>query len=81
MAKYHDGGPAFPVEQEDEDGMSLRDWFAGQSIMGMYASLPHDHAPATRREAAAIAYDMAEEMIAERRHRIRLDRQGERSNG
>ena len=80
MAKYHDGGPAFPSEQEDEPGMSLRDWFAGQSLAGL-CQRADDHGPGTKHEAAAIAYDMAEVMIAERRHRIRLDRQGERSSG
>ncbi len=37
-----DGGPAFPVPQQyDEQGMTLRDWFAGQALPGVIAgSLP-----------------------------------------
>lgn len=39
MTQKNDGGPAFPV-QEDERlfgsyGMTLRDWFAGQVLTGM----------------------------------------------
>ena len=87
MAQYHHGGSAFPRcnEQHEgidygDDGMTLRDWFAGQVLTGLYAR-PDEHGPTTKLEAAEIAYDMAEQMIAERRHRARLDRQGERSSG
>ena len=31
-----DGGPAFPLYEED--GMSLRDWFAGQALAGILAA-------------------------------------------
>ena len=43
-----DGGPAFPHETHNGEsvplgtGMSLRDWFAGQALAGLYASGPHD---------------------------------------
>ena len=38
-----DGGPAFPMWTDDMpitgcSGMSLRDWFAGMALQGMYAS-------------------------------------------
>jgi hypothetical protein len=38
----NDGGPAFPVIAENglghvADGMSLRDWFAGQALAGFLA--------------------------------------------
>lgn len=40
------GGPAFPVPGDQPhvqmNGMSLRDWFAGQALAGLYASWPHD---------------------------------------
>ena len=52
--KIDDGGPAFPrtievrtvnaagdllhAEQYPGNGMSLRDWFAGQALAGLYAS-------------------------------------------
>jgi hypothetical protein len=35
MAKY-DGGPAFPKTLHE--GMTLRDWFAGQAAAGMLAN-------------------------------------------
>jgi len=39
--KINDGGPAFPVlygQTNGLDGMSLRDWFAGQALAGLLAS-------------------------------------------
>lgn len=36
-----DGGPAFPISDASgpvQPGMSLRDWFAGQALVGMNAS-------------------------------------------
>jgi hypothetical protein len=46
MSTTNDGGPAFPrqhavasgVYLEGQDGMSLRDWFAGQALAGMIAN-------------------------------------------
>ena len=41
--KLNDGGPAFPGPAQHEvsrglhEGMSLRDWFAGQALAGMLA--------------------------------------------
>lgn len=40
----NDGGPAFPTESEvwegnkDGQGMSLRDWFAGMALQGIYSN-------------------------------------------
>ena len=31
MTKINDGGPAFPSDRADREGMSLRDWFATQA--------------------------------------------------
>lgn len=31
--EQNDGGPAFPIEYMASQGMSLRDWFAGQALM------------------------------------------------
>lgn len=40
----NDGGPAFPTEKwecvETIPGMSLRDWFAGQAVIGLLAFSP-----------------------------------------
>lgn len=32
MAEIKDGGPAFPTGTFADEGMSLRDWFAGQAL-------------------------------------------------
>lgn len=47
MSKVNDGGPAFPVVvptdfQFAEDGMTLRDWFAGQALTGLLAHQQED---------------------------------------
>ena len=35
MSTINDGGPAFPRHAYDgHDGMTLRDWFAGQALAG-----------------------------------------------
>jgi len=46
MSKINDGGPAFPsvlysherAENWSTDGMTLRDWFAGQALAGLCAN-------------------------------------------
>jgi len=64
-----DGGPAFPfsalarrqlVESiyRDNEGMSLRDWFAGQALAGLCARTPD--------ASSAWAYQLADAMLAER---------------
>lgn len=63
-----DGGPAFPVVTDLEvmdPGMSLRDWFAGLAL-AVYRPLDGDWTP---RELAELAYQQADEMIAEMRRR------------
>lgn len=42
MSKTNNGGPAFPLFVQEEgcmpsvsEGMSLRDWFAGQALAGL----------------------------------------------
>lgn len=70
-----DGGPAFPrptvaLERETEwgaDGMTLRDWFAGQALAGFCSRLPDDLMTTDRAQTLAIAADMvAVAMLAER---------------
>lgn len=34
MSNTNTGGPAFPVEQHDKDGMTLRDYFAAKAMQG-----------------------------------------------
>ncbi len=75
MAKaINDGGPAFPgqrdVRNSDGDvtditfdpGMSLRDYFAGQAIVGLVQR--HDGDPV--RDGSVAAYRAADAMIAAR---------------
>lgn len=60
MSEINNGGPAFPTAMAE--GMSLRDWFAGQVLIGL----------SVRREGkcnaddAANAYSLADAMIKAR---------------
>lgn len=88
MSKQDDGGPAFPrrgLRILDEEGsldraksepstpgMSLRDWFAGQALSGIWAQMagvtpeglcPTEEIPL---RLARAAYIQAEAMLAER---------------
>lgn len=47
-------------------GMSLRDWFAGQALVGMLAD-PHAPRGVGPEEYAAAVYAMADAMLAARR--------------
>lgn len=65
MNKINDGGPAFPLPcsnlfHNTADGMTLRDWFAGQAIMGLLARV---HPTNT---SAKEVYGIADAMIKER---------------
>lgn len=71
--KKNDGGPAFPQDERYENdelfrqhqGMSLRDWFAGQASAGLMAR--RDWAMCARIETyAAEVYRLADAMLAER---------------
>ena len=80
MSQQDDGGTAFPgqepIEQFDEDhgryvttyypvgGMSLRDYFAGQALVGIYAGRPDG--PLQPCLDANFAYVVADAMLAER---------------
>jgi hypothetical protein len=65
----NDGGPAFPVPnyvnvdgdtfESKPSGMSLRDWFAGQALVGLLSAGYGETAP-------HVAYDMADRMLEER---------------
>jgi len=70
----NNGGPAFPVVKSTGfltssttqivsiGGMTLRDWFAGQAMMGMLSSKPLTF-------CAADAYVMADAMLAARKEK------------
>ena len=66
--------PAFPTTGYFEtdgrwmvqtEGMSLRDWFAGQSLQGMLAGCPPGEI-VEEKSTAEWCYQMADAMIAER---------------
>lgn len=79
--KINDGGPAFPVpmftRQADGQpmssvefemgGMSLRDWFAGQALVGLLVNFSeHIH---SMNACVDLAYDAADKMIKARSER------------
>ena len=71
MNPRKDGGPAFPLMNRDYQeayggapGMSLRDWFAGQALMGFMANTSR---PTTYTgDDAEWAYTIADAMLAAR---------------
>ena len=70
MSKIEDGGPAFAAGAANEstgwtqEGMSLRDWFAGQALSGICASGPATDW--TNDLLASEAYSLADAMLAAR---------------
>jgi hypothetical protein len=81
MTDTKDGGPAFPREayvnpngttiRTGSDGMSLRDWFAGQALTGILGPnydwfTSGDRTGSRAHEAAYFAYSLADAMLAAR---------------
>lgn len=65
MTDIKDGGPAFPTSTAAEGpfgGMTLRDWFAGQALIGLL----HPGWEKNSLEAPRQAYLIADVMLAER---------------
>jgi hypothetical protein len=65
--KHKDGEPAIQfgswnVTERFSEGMSLRNYFAGQALAGLLAQLPGD----SRKVAVDLAYRLADEMLVER---------------
>jgi hypothetical protein len=74
MIDIDNGGPAFPCDAEWRDGqevwpqsagMTLRDWFAGQALVGFSANPDLSGWPFER--AAEAAWEQADAMIAARK--------------
>lgn len=71
MSTINDGGPAFPQNDahvnriNNLDGMSLRDWFAGQALTGLLA-FPNSHLDTTIPTFCDNAYAYADAMLAAR---------------
>lgn len=79
MTKIKNGGPAFPcpeVRLDDRtgvvqacDGMSLRDWFAGQALVHIANWTPncdHSDTKSFQKAKAEYAYGLADAMLAAR---------------
>ena len=72
MKEINDGGPAFPVIAEHglghiSNGMTLRDWFAGQAMIGLLSNPKIDLIDKNIYVDTAIqTYKLADAMIAER---------------
>lgn len=70
-SKIDDGGQAFPVPADDkagwhsQEGMSLRDWFAGLAMQGFCAH--PDNWGLTPKTMGKTAYEIADAMIAARK--------------
>ena len=76
--KQNDGGPAFPQPVCDvhgetmTQGMSLRDYFAGQSLVGIIC-FSHPDAPLTNYDPvrdARTAYEFADAMLQARENPV-----------
>lgn len=73
MSERDNGGPAFPTQLDygpngthTIDGMSLRDWFAGQAMAGWLASYGPDDAVKPK-GVAELAYQVADAMLEARK--------------
>jgi hypothetical protein len=73
MSNIDNGGPAFPFAPTDRvnlhmqaQGMSLRDWFAGQALMSML-NAPDKISDSTFTVAAGLSYQFADAMIEARK--------------
>ena len=66
--KRNDGGPAFPRDGwAPEDGMSLRDYFAGQALAGLCANMQVDRfIEMSVGHMAGLSYMYADAMLRER---------------
>ena len=68
MSKINDGGPAFPCVDAKgfvSEGMSLRDWLAGQALAGLCSG----NLPFCPDQVSRTAYGYADAMIAAREAR------------
>jgi hypothetical protein len=68
VTQKDNGGPAFPTvagQQVYSNGMSLRDWFAGQAVAGISANADW-WACAHEDQIARQSYEIADAMLAAR---------------
>ena len=68
MSAQNNGGPAFPVSNDanvnQQEGMTLRDYFAAKVIQGIFAYGPGSF---TNQRLAVEAYEMADAMLEARK--------------
>ena len=65
-----DGGQAFPISDASgpiQCGLTMRDWFAGQALVGLLA-FPIPGSGKIPSNAALAAYDYADAMLAARKN-------------
>lgn len=60
-----DGGLAFPNDSWTTEGMSLRDWFAGQAL-NMIVGMMDDNTPLHPESIARASYAIADAMLKAR---------------
>lgn len=60
MSNSNDGGRAFPTQLGQCDGMSLRDWFAGQALQALIARNEDGNVN------VSVAYKVADAMLLAR---------------
>lgn len=72
--EFNYNGPAFPTSHPDVaysdyigGGMTLRDWFAGQALVSLYASNKVQENEWSHEDIADLCYDMADVMLATRK--------------
>jgi hypothetical protein len=75
-APINDGGPAFPrpatkgssgsIIRESQNGMTLRDWFAGQALAGILLNYTTQKFGASEFTVGTAAYQYADAMLAAR---------------
>lgn len=86
MSEPKDGGPAFPFKCQGPTtgpefyyGMTLRDWFAGQALVGVLSNhdllmrTDQESILSTRAAAAQYAYAVADSMLQQRPKDIDLE--------
>jgi|688.fasta_scaffold232506_2 hypothetical protein len=70
MSTINDGGQAFPAGNPTHgghEGMTLRDWFAGQALAGMISGLDaKSEGSQAIKPIAEAAYDFADAMLKAR---------------
>ncbi len=75
MSERDDGGPAFPLQNSNEPGgldgaygLSIRDWFAGQALIGIIGTIPGPGCASWDYYSEG-AYKIADAMLTERAKR------------